>query len=949
MLTLMSMLSIDNLVEAQILPVQELESIQWLIQQHQLDWNINGTTCEVIQGTSSSKLTCFIFNGQQGVSQIYLSNATSSFDQGYPNPNLTSFGFNALNIFIIENYQMKNKSLNTFAMLDSRPSFTVLNTLIIKGYGSPNIYMNPKWWSALKNLTISILDTSISIPTYNITYIHPDTAQFDYMCQVNIETIHPMNLTFNMKTINTFNVFNRAPQNKVYASLKFDYTFYFQLENVELLQTDFSQIQTENMQLTNVNEVTGGKGFYFQYKEGHQRFFPKLSWFVLNKSFKAIGVDISDSTVGGTLTEDFSQYQFYRMMIANTSITGQMPQYFCQIPLYNSLPGYFTWDNVNFSNIPDCFYCYYSQIKDFFAKTTFTTVPASFKCDVRLFQTYFIRNSPTAVLPLKGVNLGFGADPGPSITMRMANTFFDYKPTLLNGNDTVVFSKLFNYKVNITWVTDISTLVSVYGQKLFQYYYVNVNGTFDQTLSYQMVVNGHNCTIKSMTNTSTICYTDPSAILDVSQFNNVTLITPYQNMSVQFKDSKYPIISSASKTTVKGGPIDIYGTFGSIFNYTSVMINQRECNITLINSSSINCNIAGDLRAGLANLTLVINSEVITLLDILLVEYDNTTAQCVNPDVAVPSTCSGNGQCVTGLCHCLDGFGGYYCDSVLDTSGTVLINSTLPSMTIESNGVKFELTLVAFEELGAGDEVVYTIGANKWLYNKSVDGVINRYNYHLVVADPNQPALDVSIQFEIASVGRAVEFAGVTSWYPAGSLKMVVNINRWHFGSNLNTLRVVFSNPTPDVPTCQVSSVVGKSNIDRNVQYIKIVNNGVTFYGYFLPLALSDGRPAYSRNEYINVTTTNTFIGIRLPQCERCTIDPAFSVLVNGQDELGPACGKKEFQRLAIILIAVFGGVVLLSLVIGASVYFIRRRKHASERKRIAVRLQQIQQPQPST
>eukprot|EP01133_Synstelium_polycarpum_P005743 gene5743-6646_t len=111
-----------------------------------------------------------------------------------------------------------------------------------------------------------------------------------------------------------------------------------------------------------------------------------------------------------------------------------------------------------------------------------------------------------------------------------------------------------------------------------------------------------------------------------------------------------------------------------------------------------------------------------------------------------------------------------------------------------------------------------------------------------------------------------------------------------------------------------------------NLDFLQVVHDGVTFYGHFLPIALSNGRPTYSRNEIINQTETTQLIGLNLPQCQQCIIDPDFSILVedtNNNDKC--AVGKSNKWLVPVIVVVCVVGVAVLG---AATALFLSKKKY---------------------
>ncbi|GAM27524.1 hypothetical protein SAMD00019534_107000 [Acytostelium subglobosum LB1] len=242
-------------------------------------------------------------------------------------------------------------------------------------------------------------------------------------------------------------------------------------------------------------------------------------------------------------------------------------------------------------------------------------------------------------------------------------------------------------------------------------------------------------------------------------------------------------------------------------------------------------------------------------------------------------------------------------------------------------------------------------------------------NYNYTLDPPPFHTAIVTALFESSTIQRTVPFAGHSYTYPANSLKLTVYINGWQFKSNLNTLRAVFAtqfgNDRHAVPTptpCSGGASHSGDNTDPsfigldgdNLQFVKLIKDNVTFFGRFLPYVMANDRAATSRNELINQTNLDAFIGINMPQCDKCLIDPDFSVLINpknGDGSDSADCNhsppsSNQFAKWKIATIAVILGVVALAVVVGAAIFIKHRAKSNAQRATMSMRIQELSKDQ---
>eukprot|EP01133_Synstelium_polycarpum_P019007 gene19007-22752_t len=191
---------------------------------------------------------------------------------------------------------------------------------------------------------------------------------------------------------------------------------------------------------------------------------------------------------------------------------------------------------------------------------------------------------------------------------------------------------------------------------------------------------------------------------------------------------------------------------------------------------------------------------------------------------------------------------------------------------------------------------------------------------------------------------RVVEFAMTKTTLPPNSIKIAVNITGWRYHSTLNTLRVVFSTQVGDIapisPCGDEDNVYGDPMDNMLLNYLHVIKGNTTFYGHFLPMSLSDGRPTYSKNEVINQTTDTTLIGINMPQCSSCLIDPDFSVLINTVSSTSTCSTKSKAWIIATIVCVV--GVMVIGAAIGSWIFYKRHKRFKLQNAKMEQKLKAI-------
>ncbi|EFA84777.1 hypothetical protein PPL_01769 [Heterostelium album PN500] len=507
------------------------------------------------------------------------------------------------------------------------------------------------------------------------------------------------------------------------------------------------------------------------------------------------------------------------------------------IPDYSSLVlGAFNVQNnpgIN-GRIPD-YICLVESIN--FLNTSITEAPDLIQFDKTNF--IFFGNIPQSAFTITGKNLGYKAPP-PTILVRANTAFLYYVNGVKAGSVTLTFN---NKTQTFTWYTDVTQIsYANFNQVMLPNvtYNLGIFGTFDTTLTYS-----------------------------VSDFETVLI-------RVNFSILASIIVTSYSPINRNGGAFHIDGFFGSNPEITvSVYLDNKECKDIVKRNLTIDCNVAGPLTVGYVPLLVTVGDGS----SLTTVKVDDAV---IPNDCGEADKCSGNGVCIEKKCKCNEGYGGNYCDLKLG-NGTIVTNLTTPSASFVAENVQFDFNIYSIQEVDSSDNVVKELNVTQWRFRNDTEGEITNLYYYLNVSYPN-----VTTMIQYSPKERTVEFAGITSYLPPNSLKVSITITGWLFRSNLNVLRVVFNTKIEDqVDECGDKLDIFGTDINNDLKYLRITKDKTVFYGSFLDRIMSDGKPTATRNQVISTDkeTGMTLIGIQLPQCYDCIIDPNFSVLVENGGE----------------------------------------------------------------
>ncbi|GAM22392.1 hypothetical protein SAMD00019534_055670 [Acytostelium subglobosum LB1] len=582
---------------------------------------------------------------------------------------------------------------------------------------------------------------------------------------------------------------------------------------------------------------------------------------------------------------------------------------------------------TSITDVPECFKCFWSDVSGILPPTVpIPTLP--YPCNTTIEQTFYVLTPSRPYFIIRGENLGFGAsaDYSPELYPIAANSIFEFLPTdsRSSGEATATFSISRGISKQVSWVYDLTvpTPNKAFIERKFGNWRLSAPGIYNSSFNYEMLANDNKWYPCNSTNTTLLLCDVSTSIFNYTDNLNVTIRNQYQEFKLlDVKIYLYPSISSFTRTIDTSKNISFFGYFGHYSDNTSVTtkVNGHSCNITFADSTVINCTIMSNgtttLTIGYANLTIIINGQ----------SFISNKTLAIFPSQEVDDCgvgCNGHGQCINHKCQCNKGFSGYYCESELKPDVTILPDPTQPAATITANATTFSINIVSIQELDQDGNIVYEQLVKGWTHDSIKDNNVKTDRYNLTNAIDSD--LTTSVTLAVSSQDRVVPFAGQNVTYTANSLKMTMTINHWNFHSNLNTLRVVIHKNGSMIN--DTSSPCGTKNVVsvdayQNLQYLKVISNGIEIYGRFLPVILADGRPSLTRNEIINTTTDSTFFGINMFQCrQQCIIDPDFSVLVDANPVPKSLCEHasppSDRWKLPVIVVTVSVGAIVIIAVV---------------------------------
>ncbi|GAM29104.1 hypothetical protein SAMD00019534_122800 [Acytostelium subglobosum LB1] len=582
----------------------------------------------------------------------------------------------------------------------------------------------------------------------------------------------------------------------------------------------------------------------------------------------------------------------------------------------------------------ECFYCYKSYIAVWFDASMVIYTPST-ECG-------YINNAPSGgfvvrsdLIYITGKNLGWGGFGTTSgLTPIIPNFNFTFKvpeTAVKNGTISIKFSA---EQPNQTFpilmaapTVDSASFIQMENILLMRVSGVNVKDIIVRLNGETLVCFSRDTSFVSCQvrvdlpeGTHTVGWTD----------------SPYPpSLSYNFTTSyfrSFPLVSGVSAIGQSGGSVTITGTFyanGVADDNTTVTVDGVNCPISSMAASQVVCDLKPTKSLG--KVRMVINNAGFLL--------DSSRLFYISPDtVACPQGC-GTGICQMGLCTCPVGYYGPDCSYQQTPVAEVEqeLSETTPSSTTILANALFQFNITSIEELDSLDAVVNNQSLIQWTTIKTESDIKSTVNYSTVTSH----GANVTAIFDVYKTSSTVTFAGITRDYIPGTLKVSLVITGWKFQKSSNVLRVVVSTSSSiksAESTCgadQTSEHYGQDSLN-NLNYLVYERNDVTFYGRFINRSMSDGRPTFSATNILSQSsdgadngTKVTRIGIYLPMCNECILDPDFSVLVNPHQEANPCASNNKSNYVIVAAVCGSVGFVLVVVIIVAIViktrYYVHR------------------------
>ncbi|KAN0028239.1 hypothetical protein ACTFIV_010078 [Dictyostelium citrinum] len=465
----------------------------------------------------------------------------------------------------------------------------------------------------------------------------------------------------------------------------------------------------------------------------------------------------------------------------------------------------------------------------------------------------------------------------------------------------------------------------------------NQTGTCQCSSNYQ----GLDCSIPYIP-----CTSDCSAPLNQGSCNNQTgvckCISNYQGSDCT-TPSHY--ITSVIPCSIDGGEVSINGWFGNDQDGThtlssyNVLIGNLNCIVTSINQSTIQCNLGAGTGTKNIKITNSVHSNVVF--------NGNGLFNYQNPIKSCPNSCTSlnNGKCNsnTGECQCNDKFRGFDCSTpitIIETAPTTntLIDKDTGGTSLINQDTIYEISIISLNEISIDGSIIksHPLKENWSIDNdnqETSNSNIFKFSQQLI---NNTCTITYTIE-EIKLKDKSFTFGTTTFTVEKDSIKLSVLVKDYQYQSALNTLQLVFysaansnnnnsNNGNNDCNKQETSIDTSNANNQQVSNYIQISKNSKTLVGRFINQVIADSRPTFMSSTIINdnnnndKSTSSIKIGLNLPHCNECLIDPDFSILVSPdfKDSCDQSSNKNKWLIPVAVVVPVVGcaAIAVISIVV---------------------------------
>ncbi|KAM9956509.1 hypothetical protein ACTFIR_003227 [Dictyostelium discoideum] len=409
-------------------------------------------------------------------------------------------------------------------------------------------------------------------------------------------------------------------------------------------------------------------------------------------------------------------------------------------------------------------------------------------------------------------------------------------------------------------------------------------------------------------------------------------------------------ITSVIPCSIDGGEVLINGWFGNnndgthLLSSYNIFIGNLDCIVTSINETEIKCNLGAGI--GTKNIN-IINSK-----NPNVIFNGNGLFNYQNPIKTCPNSCTSlnNGRCNsnTGECQCNDNFRGFDCSTPIKIIESAL--STNTSINKDTGGIEltnqdtiYEISIISLNEISIDGSIIksHQLKGNWSNDNSTITPDTNYFKFSQQLIN-NTCKITFTIE-EIKLRDKNFTFGTTTFKVEKDSIKLSVLIQDYQYQSSLNTLQLIFysavgndtnSNNNNDCNKQDTSIDTSNANNQQNSNYIQISKNSKTLVGRFINQVIADSRSTFMSSTIIkdndnnnkSSSSSSVMLGLNLPHCKECLIDPDFSVLVS--PDFKESCNERTNKNKWFIPVVVVAPVVGFAAILTLSIVLYRKNKY---------------------
>ncbi|EGC28576.1 hypothetical protein DICPUDRAFT_159982, partial [Dictyostelium purpureum] len=343
-------------------------------------------------------------------------------------------------------------------------------------------------------------------------------------------------------------------------------------------------------------------------------------------------------------------------------------------------------------------------------------------------------------------------------------------------------------------------------------------------------------------------------------------------------------VSSIDESYTEGGNATFYGWFSNTHNNLYIFIGNESCS-PIYETTNDRLVCKAPPKKG-SFIVFIYQNYQRWYSEKILYNYKEHSFEC-------PNNCTGsvNGRCngTTGYCLCNSGYDGPDCSIVNPNDKNENlpgnennINKTTGSTTIKNEKTSFDISiysLIEFDILGT-QVSNYSLKSN-WEIKDSGNNSI--YPFSQTIQDQK---CQIDYIIEEIKQDKIISFADIDFKVSSGSVKMTIIISNYQYANYLNTLQLLMESSVLDNPNdrncnSEDTKIDTISNQIDSLSFITIRKNSKLLNGRILDRIISDDRPSSISTSIVSKNNNSIIIGMNLPRCKVCKIDPGIYKNIN--------------------------------------------------------------------